>query len=57
MRKKKNTAHVVHNIITGNMECKHCGASQPLKLPAEISVVVKKLKAFTTLHEDCEAQS
>jgi hypothetical protein len=34
--------------------CDNCGQEYILKLPIEISLMNKKIKAFTTLHRDCE---
>jgi len=50
-----NTDHIVHNTITNCMECKHCGFSEALKMPATIEAIVGKMDAFTVAHKGCTA--
>ena len=47
------TDHIVHNTITNRMECKHCGFSEALKMPATIEAIVGKMDAFTDAHKGC----
>ena len=49
------TDHIVHNTITNRMECKHCGFSEALKMPATIEAIVGKMDAFTDAHKGCTA--
>ena len=48
-----NTDHIVHNAITQRMECKHCGESQAVKMPAPIDAILGKMDVFMEAHKGC----
>ncbi len=37
--------------------CKHCGERMVFNVPVEMSLFIKRIGAFVTLHEDCEEKS
>ena len=50
-----NTDHVVHNVITQCMECKHCGYQQAVKMPDTIDNILAQFDVFMWAHEACKA--
>lgn len=47
-------ANTANAQISGNrMFCQACGEESFLHLPLSLEVAAKKMKAFSTLHEDC----
>lgn len=49
-----NTDHIVHNSQTQRMECKHCGFTQAVKMPAPIDDILGAFDAFTAAHTACK---
>jgi hypothetical protein len=49
-----NTDHVVHNVITQRMECKHCGSDRAVKMPDTIDRILAQFDAFLAAHEACK---
>lgn len=50
-----NTDHVISNVITQRMECKHCGFQQALKMPDTIDAILAQMDTFIAAHKDCKA--
>jgi hypothetical protein len=50
-----NTDHIVHNVQTQRMECKHCGFTQGVKMPDTIDNILAQFDAFIAVHEGCRA--
>ena len=50
-----NTDHVISNVITQRMECKHCGFQQALKMPDTIDAILGQMDTFIAAHKDCKA--
>jgi hypothetical protein len=49
-----NTDHIVQNSITQCMECKHCGESKAITMPAPIDAILGKMDAFMEAHKGCQ---
>jgi hypothetical protein len=49
-----NTDHIIHNADTQRMECKHCGFTQAVKMPAPIDDILDTFDAFTAAHKGCK---
>ena len=49
-----NTDHMVHNVVTRRMECKHCGFQQAVKMPDTIDSILAQFDAFMDAHKDCK---
>lgn len=50
-----NADHVVHNVVTQRMECKHCGSDRAVKMPDTIDRILAQFDAFIAAHEACKA--
>ena len=49
-----NTDHIIHNSITQRMECKHCGFTQSVKMPAPIDDILDTFDTFMESHKGCK---
>jgi hypothetical protein len=49
-----STDHIVQNSITQCMECKHCGESKAITMPAPIDAILGKMDAFMEAHKGCQ---
>jgi hypothetical protein len=49
-----STDHIVHNVITQCMECKHCGSDRAVKMPDTIDRILAQFDAFLAAHEACK---
>jgi hypothetical protein len=49
-----NTDHIVQNSITQCMECKHCGESKAITMPAPIDAILGKMDSFMEAHKGCK---
>ena len=49
-----NTDHIVQNSITQCMECKHCGESKAITMPAPIDAILGKMDSFMEAHKGCQ---
>ena len=49
-----NTDHIVHNTNTQCMECKHCGESRAVQMPAPIDAILGKMDSFMEAHAGCK---
>lgn len=47
--------HIVHNVVTQRMECKHCGSDRAVKMPDTIDRILDQFDAFIAAHEACKA--
>ena len=50
-----STDHMVHNVVTQRMECKHCGFQQAVKMPDTIDSILAQFDAFMDAHKGCKA--
>ena len=50
-----NTDHIIHNANTQCMECKHCGDSRAITMPAPIDAILGKMDAFIEAHKGCQS--
>lgn len=48
---KPNADHVI--VVTGCMECRHCGESRKLDLPVKLPVLTRRINGFVEMHRDC----
>jgi len=46
--------HIINNIVTQRMECRHCGFTQALKMPAPVDAILGEMDAFLEAHKDCK---
>lgn len=53
MTEEKDTEHIRIDTTDKSMFCTICDGRYMLKLPMKLSDVLKKIKAFETLHIDC----
>jgi len=49
-----STDHIIHNANTQCMECKHCGDSRVITMPAPIDAILGKMDAFIEAHKGCK---
>lgn len=54
-KRKRNDDHVRINSRTSTMNCEHCGASEPLRLPMNVHAVMKVTGKFLRKHRECPA--
>jgi hypothetical protein len=50
-----STDHIVHNVVTRRMECKHCGFQQAVKMPDTIDSILAQFDVFIWAHKGCKA--
>ena len=50
-----STDHMVHNVVTRRMECKHCGFQQAVKMPDTIDSILAQFDVFMWAHKGCKA--
>lgn len=45
---------IKYDVQPPEWHCTHCGDRTPIPVPIEVTLMIKKGKAYEQLHEDCE---
>lgn len=49
-----STEHVLHNCVTSELICEHCGQRQYVPLPMRVELVCALSNAFLKIHRRCK---